>query len=416
MTMKAMREVAIVGIGQHPWGQFPEKSMQEMGVEATVAALKDANMSWRDIQSAAFGAYMWIADRGGVPSLLMGTSIARMMGETGIPMVNCVNACASGQAILREAVLAVASGHVDNCIAIAADKSAGGFFRPQLREGAPTKFDKGAINDTDYVRFCMTGETNPAYWAMELKRRMHDVGTTDETLAYAKHITSVGSVHNPYARYRKVFTIDEIKASKYVAEPLRLFEICATSDGACAVIVTTMENAKKFHKNPLWIKGIAIGTPTFGDPTIRLTFCSSFPRPGVLDLSESRNAIKAVYQMSGLQPADIDIIELPDNSSWHYLVYLECIMQLMTGEADKILMSGKVHPIEGDLPVCSGGGLAAQGEAVVAQGLSQVCQLVRQMRGECGEGQVKKTKLVNGLAQTYGYAGNNAACILQKAW
>lgn len=414
--MKAMREVAIVGIGQHPWGQFPDKSMQEMGVECTIAALKDANMSWRDVQSAAYGAYMWIADRGGVPSLLMGTSIARMMGETGIPMVNCVNACASGQAILREAVLAVASGHVDTAIAIAADKSAGGFFRPQLRDPSPTKFDKGAENDTDYIRFCMTGETNPAYWAMELKRRMYDVGTTDEVLAMAKHMTSEGAVNNPYARYRKVFTMEEIQASKYIAEPLRLFEICATSDGAAAVIVTTLDKAKKYNKKPLLVKAITIGTPTFGDPTIRLTFCSAYPRPGVPDLSESRNAIKAIYKMSGFQPADIDIIELPDNSSWHYLVYLECILNLKTGEADKMLMSGKVHPITGELPVCSGGGVAAQGEAVVAQGLSQVCQLVRQMRGEAGDGQVKKAKLDKGLAQTYGYAGNNAACILQKAW
>jgi acetyl-CoA acetyltransferase len=411
-----MRDVAIVGIGQHPWGQFPEKSMQDIGVECIVAALKDANMSWRDIQSAAYGAYMWIADRGGIPSLLMGTSIARMMGETGIPMVNCVNACASGQAILREAVLAVASGHVDTAIAVAADKSAGGFFRPQLRDAKPSKFDKGAENDTDYIRFCMAGETNPAYWAMELKRRMHDVGTTDDVLVEAKHLTSIGAVNNPYARYQKVFTREEIKASKYIAEPLRLFEICATSDGGAAVIVTTVENAKKYNKKPLLVKAITIGTPTFGDPTIRLTFCAAQPRPGVPDLSESRNAIKAIYKQSGLQPADIDIIELPDNSSWHYLVYLECILGLKQGEADKMLMSGKVHPIDGELPVCSGGGVAAQGEAVVAQGLSQVCQLVRQMRGECGAGQVKKTKLNTGLAQTYGYAGNNAACILTKAW
>lgn len=414
--MTKMREVAIVGIGVHPWGTFPDKSMQEMGVEAIVAALKDANMTWRDIQSCACGAYMWIADRGGVPSLLMGTSIARMMGETGIPMVNCVNACASGQAILREAVLAVASGHVDTAIAVAADKSAGGFFRPQLRDPRPTKFDRGAENDTDYIRFCMTGETNPAYWAMELKRRMYEVGTTDDDLALAKHITSFGSVHNPYARYRKVFSMEEIKASAYVAEPLRLFEICATSDGAAAVIVTTAENAKKYNKKPLLVNAITVGTPTFGDPTIRLTFCSAYPRPGVPDLSESRNAIAAIYKMAKMKPSDIDIIELPDNSSWHYLVYLECILQLNKGEAEKMLRSGKTHPITGDIPVCSGGGVAAQGEAVVAQGLSQVCQLVRQMRGECGEGQVKKTKLNVGLAQTYGYAGNNAACIISKAW
>jgi acetyl-CoA acetyltransferase len=416
MADMKLRDVAIVGVGVHPWGTYPEKSMQEMGVEATVAALKDANMSWREIQSAAVGGYMWIADRGGIPALLMGTSFASMMGETGIPMVNCVNACASGQVILREAYLAVASGRYDTAIALAADKSAGGFFRPQLRDTKATKFDKGAITDTDYIRFCMTGETNPAYWAMEMTRRMHDVGTTEDDLALIKAMVSEGSVNNPNARYHRVYTKDEVKASPVVAWPLRLFEICATSDGAAAVIITTVEKAKKYNKKPLLIKAVAAASPTFGDPTIRLTFCSSYPKPGVPTLSESRNSIAAIYKMSGLKPADIDIIELPDNSSWHYLVYLECILGLKEGEADKMVRSGMVHPINGDLPVCSGGGLASQGEAVVAQGLSQVAQLAIQMRGEGGAGQVKKQKLVNGLAQTYGYAGNNAACILTKAW
>ena len=122
--MKKMRDVAIVGVGCHQWGSFPDKSMPEMGLEAITAALKNANMNWRDVEAAAVGGYMWIADRGGVPSLLAGTSMARLMGETGIPMVNCVNACASGQAILREAVMAVASGYADTAIAVAADKSA----------------------------------------------------------------------------------------------------------------------------------------------------------------------------------------------------------------------------------------------------------------------------------------------------
>jgi acetyl-CoA acetyltransferase len=414
--MKKMRDVAIVGVGCHPWGSFPDKSMPEMGLEAITAALKNANMNWREVETAAVGGYMWIADRGGVPSLLAGTSMARLMGETGIPMVNCVNACASGQAILREAVMAVASGYADTAIAVAADKSAGGFFRPQLREPKPTKFDKGAIFDNDFIRFTMAGETNPAYWAMEMTRRMHEVGSTERDLALIKAMCSEGSLHNPIARYRRVYTADEALNSAVVAWPLRLFEICATSDGATAIIVTTLEKAKKYTKKPLLIEGITLASPTYGDPTIRLTFCSAFPKPGVPDLSESRNAIAALYKMANRKPADVDIIELPDNSSWHYLVYLECILQLQKGESEKMIRAGKVHPINGELPVCSGGGVASMGEAVVAQGLAQVYQLAVQMRGECGEGQVKKQKLNVGLAQTYGYAGNNAACIISKAW
>jgi len=119
--------------------------------------------------------------------------------------------------------------------------------------------------------------------------------------------------------------------------------------------------------------------------------------------------------MSGRKPEDVDIIELPDNSSWHYVAYLDCILQAQDGEAEKMLRRGEVDPVDGKLPVCPSGGLGASGEAVVAQGLFQIYELVKQLRGEAGQRQVKKDLKV-GLAQTYGYAGNNAACIVSKAW
>ena len=128
------RDVAIVGVGIHPWGRFPKKSMSEMAVEAIVNALKDAKMSWRDIQAAVFGTYMWVTHYGGIHGILSGTSTASLMGETGIPIVNVVNACATGQSILREAYLTVASGLHDVVIAVASDKSAIGFFAPLSRD------------------------------------------------------------------------------------------------------------------------------------------------------------------------------------------------------------------------------------------------------------------------------------------
>ncbi len=400
------REIAIVGVGLHPWGVFKEESMAEMATEAITNALSDAKMGWRDIEAMVCGSYMWIADQGGVPSTLLGTTISAMMGGIGIPCVNTVNACASGQAILREACLTVASGEHDIVLAVGSDKSAGGFFRPQSTDA---KFDN------DFQRYAMTGETNPAYWAMECKRRMHDVGTTDDDLAMIKVITSQGSLHNPNARYKKAFTKEEVLASPMVCDPLHLFEICATSDGAAAIIVVPLDQAHKYTNKPLLVEGVSLASATFGDPTVILTYLSSYPRPGVLPLSESRNAIASAYKQSGRQPSDIDLIELPDNSPWHYLAYLDIALDLEYGEAEKLLRRGDTAVPNGKIPVCASGGFGAFGEATVAQGLWQVIEIAIQLRGEAGGRQVTNNPKV-GLAQSYGYAGNNAVCILGKAW
>ncbi len=404
--MKKFRDVAVVGVGLHPWGVFADKSMPELAVEAITEALADANMEWREVESMVSGTYLWVSQREGMFGILSGTAISAAMGGIGIPITSCANACATGVAIFREAYLAVASGLYDVAIAVAADKSAGGFFRPQSND---PQFD------LDYIRYVMTGETNPAYWAMECQRRMHDVGTTEDDLAAVKVVTSKVSPLNPKTRYRKAFSKEDVMKSAMVCDPLHLLEICATSDGAGAVILCSMDKAKKYTKKPLLVEAAVMGSPTFGDATIPLTYLSAFPRQGVGILTESRNSIAAAYKMSGRKPEDINLIELPDNSSWHYFAYLDCILQAKAGEAERLLRSGKVDPITGDLPVCTSGGIGSSGEAVVAQGLFQIYELVKQLRGEAGERQVKNNPKV-AVAQTYGYAGNNAACVVSKAW
>lgn len=400
------RELAIVGMGLHPWGVWKNKSMAEMGCYAVNEALKDAHMKWRDIQAMACGAYMWIADQGGVPSLLLGTSIASMMGSIGIPCVNIVNACATGQSILREACLAVASGEHDIAIAVGSDKSAGGFFRPQSRD---KQFDN------DYFRYTMVGETNPGYWAMEMRRRMYDCGTTEKDMAMVKVLTSKGGAHNPNARYKKAFTLEEVLASPMVCDPLRLFEICATSDGAAAIIVVPMDMAEKYTDKPLKIEAVSLGSASFGDPTVTLTYLSTYPKPGMGICTESRNALAAAYKQAGRTPKDIDVIELPDNSSWHYLTYLDMILQLPHGGSDQLLRDGYFDVPDGKVPVCPSGGFGAFGEATVAQGLWQTIEVGIQLRGEGGGRQITNNPKV-GLSQSYGYAGNNGVCILSKAW
>lgn len=400
------RDVAIVGVGLHPWGVFPEKSTSEMAVETIVDALRDANMDWREVEFITASTYMWAGDREGMMGLLSGHSIQRLMGEIGVPIFNLTHACATGTVNLNAAYLAVASGEYDIVLSVAADKSAGGFFRPISTDG---QFDQ------DYIRYVMTGYTNPAYWAIECRRRMHDAGTTEEDLALVKMYSSRGGARNPYARYQKEFTKEDVLNSPMVCDPLRLMEICPTSDGAGAVIIAPLHIAEKYTDKPVLIEGIATGSGSFGDQTIPLTRLSAFPRPGVPALTESRNAIRALYKKTGRRPEDIDMIELPDNSSWHYLAYLDCELELEPGEAEKMLRRGDLDPIDGTLPVIPSGGLGASGEATVAQGTNQIFSCVRQLRGEAGEGQVKKDVKV-ALAQTYGYAGNNGACILSRAW
>jgi acetyl-CoA acetyltransferase len=400
------RELAIVGMGLHPWGAFPDKSMAEMGVVAIQNALTDANMNWREVETMAAGAYMWISGQAGVPGLLMGTSITTLMGRTGIPIVNVVNACASGQSILREACLAVASGEYDIAVAVGSDKSSGGFFRPQSTD---------AKYDYDYYRYTMTGETNPGYWAMEMRRRMRDVGTTEDDMAMVKAITSKGGVGNPNARYKRVFTKEEVLKSNMVCDPLRLYEICATSDGAAAMIVMPLDKAAKYTKKPLRIDACTMGSATFGDPTIMLTYLSAYPRPGVLPYSESRNAVKAAYKASGRKPADINVVELPDNSCWHYFTYLDMIFDLGYGGSEKLFRQGYFNVPDGTVPVCPSGGFGAFGEATVTQGLWQVIEVGKQIRGDAHGYQIPNNPKV-GLAQSYGYAGNNGVAILSKAW
>ncbi len=403
---KIGREVVIVGVGLTQWGVYKEKSMAELGVEATMAALENANMHWREIETIAAGGYHWISEKEGMPGLLQATSIASMMGGTGIPVANIANACATSQSILREAYYAIASGAHDVALVVAADKSAGGFFRPQSRD---------AQFDLDYKRYVMVGETNPSYWAMETRRRMHDMGTTEEDLALVKVVTSKGAPGNPYTRYKKVFTMEEVLNSPMVCDPLRLFEICSTSDGAAALVLAPLDKAKKYTKKPILIEGVTVASGSYGEQTVPLTFMSTYPRPGVPSLTESRTCIQRLYKMTNRRPADIDLVMLPDNSSWHYFAYLEIILDLGPGEAEKMLRRGDTDPIDGKIPTCTGGGIGASGEAITCQGLYEMIEAIHQIRKEGGERQVNKDVKV-ALAQTYGYAGNNSAAILSKAW
>jgi len=390
-----MREVAVIGAGMHPWGKY-DKTFVDLEVEAATRALEDAGISWSDLQAVVCGEYIW----GSSSELVSGQALSTVMGETGIPITNVYNMCATGTSAFRSAYLTVASGECDLVLAIAADVSPKGFF-PGSGESP---------NDPGYLRWPMVGLTNPAYWALDCRQRMQKYGTTEVHLAKAKVASSKHGALNPNARYRREFTVEEVLNSPIVASPLRLFMICATSDGAAATILCSKEKAKQYTSNPVMVAGVGLGSGQYGDVSARLGMLSYPAKAEAPALSESYMASRMAYKQAGIGPEDMDFVELPDNSSWHYLQYLETLGFCDPGEADRMVDEGQTV-LGGKLPVCPSGGVAAFGEALSAQGLAQICEVIWQLRGGTGARQVEGAKV--GMSQTYGMMGNSATAIFK---
>jgi len=391
-----MRDVYIIGTGIHPWLGFVEQNFTNFGAVAVSNALKDADVEWKQIQAIMSGIYVW----GGNAGFLSGQNMETVLGETGVPVINVYNACATGTAALQMAYNSVAAGQTDTAMAVGADVSPKGFFAAKT---------DNAVQDRDVIRWKMVGMPNPVFWALECRKRMAKYGTTEEDLALVKVVMSEYGSKNPDARFKKAYTLEEVMASAYVCDPLRLYEICPVSTGAAAVIVTTDEKLISKADKPVKINAITMGSAMYGDPTIRIGVTSC---PAVAEaplLSESYSASHQAYEKAGIGPEDVDYLELPDNSSWHYLVYLECCEFCKEGEADQMLRSGETK-IDGKLPTNLSGGFSSHGEAVAAQAIWQVIECANQLRGRCGERQVKNPKVA--MAQTYGLMGNSGTTIL----
>jgi len=394
------REVAVVGVGMHPWGKFPQKSPHQLGCYAVLSALKDAGLEWCDIQYVVTSVTPEVK---GNESILPGQVLMEKMGELGIPVINVSNVCGSGGVAIKVAHQAIALGECDIALAAGFDCSPEGFF--------PGTLGTRDLNDANFMRWRIVGAPNPAHWAMECRKRMEKYGTTEHTLAMTKVLPSRNSVHNPYARYRKAYTVEEVLASPMVCDPLHLLEICATSDGAAAVILASMDVARRLSANPITVAAVTTSHAQYGDGTVHLIGVAYHGEQETPVASEGYVAARTAYEQAGIGPDDLDVVELPDNSAWHYLTYLECLGLAKEGEADKLVIE-EATAIDGKIPCCTSGGFASFGETTAAMGQFQVCELVWQLRGTAGPRQVKGAKV--GLGQLYGGNANNSVIILKR--
>ncbi len=391
--------VAVIGVGMHPWGKWG-RNFVGYGLTAARAALDDAGVAWSDIDFVVGGETV----RNGYGGYVAGSTMARALGWNGARVATCYAACASGSAAIEAARTRILAGLCDLALVVGADTTPKGFLAPNAGE----RWD-----DPDWLRFRLIGATNPAFFGMYARRRMDLYGADPADFAMVKVKNARHGLHNPNARYRGEVTAEEVAASPVVCDPLRLLDICATSDGAAAVVLSSIDTARRLGRGDVRIRAVSTVTPRFPNtaldlPDIATDSAASVAAP---DQGFRPSIASAAYEEAGVGPDDLSLAEVYDLSTALELDWYEDIGLCAPGEAEKLLHAGDTT-LGGRIPVNPSGGLACFGEAVPAQAIAQVCEVTWQLRGQAGARQVEGAQV--GLTINQGLFGHGSCVILSR--
>ena len=393
-------EVAVLGVGMHPWGKWG-RSFVSYGVHAARAALADAGVDWQDVDLVVGGETV----RNGYAGYVAGATFAQALGWNGASVATSYAACATGAQALDTARSRIRAGSSRVALVIGADTTPKGFLAPNAGE----RWD-----DPDWLRFRLLGMTNPAYFAMYARRRMDLFGATVEDFAAVKVKNARHGLVNPNARYRKAVTTEDVLGSAVVADPLHLLDICATSDGAAAVVLTSVDHASRLGvSDPVRVGAVSTVTPTFPNtvldmPNLSTDATGTRAQP---ERSFKESIAHAAYEEAGVDPADVDLAEVYDLSTALELDWMEDLALCKPGEAESLLRAGETA-VGGRIPVNPSGGLACFGEAVPAQALAQVCEVTWQLRGQATGRQVEGARV--GITANQGLFGHGSSVLLTK--
>ncbi|WP_459972817.1 lipid-transfer protein [Nocardioides pyridinolyticus] len=333
----------------------------------------------------------------------------RAGARNGARVATSYAACATGAQALDTARARILAGLSEVALVVGADTTPKGFLAPNAGE----RWD-----DPDWLRFRLLGMTNPAYFAMYARRRMELYGATPEDFAQVKVKNAKHGLANPNARYRQEVSVSDVLASAVVCDPLHLLDICATSDGAAAVVLTSTEYARRHGlagegRAPVRITAVSTVTPTFPNTVLDMPNLSTDASTAVAapERTFKESIGRAAYEEAGVDPADVSVAEVYDLSTALELDWIEDLQLCERGEAESLLRAGDTT-IGGRIPVNPSGGLACFGEAVPAQALAQVCELTWQLRGQATGRQVEGATV--GITANQGLFGHGSAVVLSR--
>ena len=386
-----MEKTYIIGVGMSHFGRFLDRSLADLAGDALGEALDDCGLSRDDIDAAFFAN----ATQGVVEGqhLVRGQIALRQLGFPSVPVTNVENACASGSSALSLASAHVASGQGDVALAIGADK-----MNAPDRARSFAIFD-GAWDVSDVAgqiaRLEELGKAMPPpardeepgqrsvfmdVYAALARFHMARFGTTQEDIARVAAKNHTHSALNPKAQYRNAMTLDEVMAAREISWPLTLPMCAPISDGAAAAIVVSERKAKQLGLD----RAIRIAAS--------VQVSGSDRAPEDLDNHLCRRGADRAYELAGIAPEDVSVVEVHDATAFAELQQTELLRLCPTGEGGAFVTSGATT-LGGRVPVNVSGGLESRGHPIGATGLAQTYELVTQLRGEAGPRQVEGARI-----------------------
>ncbi|MEW6194655.1 MAG: thiolase domain-containing protein [Bacteroidota bacterium] len=376
-----MRDVAVIGVGMTKFGELWNKSLRDIFVEAAMKAIENSGVDHIDS--------MYIGTMSGglfVGQEHIGAVIADYLGVSPIPATRVESACASGGAAFRSAFFEVASGQSEIVLAGGVEK---------MTDGADVTEALATAADQEYEVY--QGITFPGLYAMIAQAHMHQYKTTREQLAHVAVKNHKNGSINPNAQFRSQVTLEQVMNSTMVADPLRLLDCSPVSDGGAAVILCSIEYAKKLKRPYVKVKASAQASGTI----------ALHNRNSLTSLDCISVASEKAFKQSGLKPSDINFAEVHDCFTIAEIVVAEDLGFFEKGKGGEAVEKG-LTSLNGKIPINTSGGLKSKGHPVGATGIAQIIECYEQLTGQAGERQVKNAKF--GLAQNMG--GSGASCTI----
>lgn len=381
-----MRSVSVIGIGETKIGRFPDRSLRDLILEAGEKAIVDAGIEREDVKALFMSNFnsQFLCGQGHI-----GPLASEILGLGSIPAIRVEGACASGSLAFRQALIAVASGMYDVVLVGGVEK---------MTHQSTETVTAGVASAMDFELEASLGATFPAIFAMIANRYFHEYGNARDEMAMCAVQNHENALLNPDAHLQKRITVDQVRNGIPIASPLTIFDCSLVSDGAAFVVLAATDLAKSFSRKRIVE---VVGCGQAGDT---LTIAS---KRSLTTFDATVNAARQAYAMAGITPSQIDLAEVHDCFTITQIINTEDLGFFAKGKGAAAVAEGKTAA-NGQIPINVSGGLKAKGHPIGATGLSQIYEVVTQLRGEGGARQLKQADI--GL--THNIGGTAATCVV----
>ena len=376
-------DVYILGIDMIKFGRFPDKTVPELAAESILMALDDAQLNMGDVQAFYCGNIKEV-------NRMVGQKTLQLIGQTGIPIVNCTNACATGATAFREGWMSIKAGMYDVVLVSGVEKMGTGLLGGD--DGAQGISLEGLLGS----------QTMPAIFSEAGMEHARNYGTTFEQFAKISVKNHHHSTMNPKSRYQIETPLNEVMESEMIAYPNTKLMCYANVDGSAAAVLVSEKKAKELGMaRAIKVKASILTSDPYDDRNLVM--------PNINTLTV--NAAKQAYEMASLGPDDLDLVELHDCFASAEMLHYGNLGLCMNEDAGRYVDEGRFQ-IGGKLPVNLSGGLLAKGHPTGATGVANLYEICTQLRGEAGQRQVSNAKI--GLAHVIGLGSACGIHILEK--